>query len=73
MSTSGINERESLACGRALFVDFQNVFDTLINPSLQFQRDAALSATIDALNALGRRLREENYSLVVERSYADWG
>ena len=57
----------------ALFVDFESVYYALVNhPTTRFSRESALSASVDALNLLRNRLREERYALIVERSYADW-
>jgi len=57
----------------ALFLDFENVFYTLINdPLRRFNNDAALSATMDVLNRLREQMRDDGYVLIVERSYADW-
>lgn len=57
----------------ALFVDFESIYYALINhPMVRFARESALSASVDALNVLRNRLREDRYALIIERSYADW-
>lgn len=56
----------------ALFVDFENVFYSLASEPVSLTRDAALSATMHSLNNLRKRLRDDGYAMVVERSYADW-
>jgi hypothetical protein len=55
----------------ALFVDFENVFYSLKHGE-SLGRDPALSASMDILGELRRRLRDEGHALVVERCYADW-
>lgn len=56
----------------ALFVDFENVFFALLNGNYQLSRDAALSATLEAISGVRDHLRNGSTALVVERSYADW-
>jgi hypothetical protein len=53
-------------------VDFENVFYALVSEPVSLLRESALSATMDALGALRRQLRDQDLALVVERSYADW-
>jgi uncharacterized LabA/DUF88 family protein len=66
-----MEETDAIKLG-ALFVDLENVYFALLNPPFSLRRDAALSAAMDGVNAVRRRLRDEGYALVVERSYADW-
>ena len=56
----------------ALFIDFENVFFALLNGDYQLKREAALSASMDGVAELRKRLRDQGIGLVVERSYADW-
>ena len=56
----------------AFFVDFENVYYSLLNTPFRLKSDAALTLTMDALSALRQELRDQGYALLVERSYADW-
>ena len=64
-------KKQSFETG-ALFVDFENVYYSLLNPPFRLKSEAALSMTMDVLSTLRQDLREQGYALLVERSYADW-
>jgi uncharacterized LabA/DUF88 family protein len=56
----------------ALFVDFENVYYGMLKDPINLPRETALTATMESLSELRADLRSQNFSLIYERSYADW-